>query len=111
MSITSDILRGHTDAIILSHLLGQDSYGYQINKEIMRKTEDRYELKEATLYSAFRRLEQSGYITAYWGDENVGARRRYYAITEKGKVAYDKCCREWDEAKEIIDRLLEKQGS
>ena len=27
MSITSDILRGHTEAIILAHLLDQDSYG------------------------------------------------------------------------------------
>lgn len=73
MSITSDILRGHTEAIILSHLLEQDSYGYQINKDIMKKTDNRYELKEATLYSAFRRLEQSGYIRTYWGDETVGA--------------------------------------
>ena len=60
MSITSDILRGHTEAIILAHLLEQDSYGYQINKDIMKKTDNRYELKEATLYSAFRRLEQAG---------------------------------------------------
>ena len=56
MSITSDILRGHTEAIILSSLLEQDSYGYQINKDIMKKTNNAYELKEATLYSAFRRL-------------------------------------------------------
>lgn len=49
VSITSDILRGHTETIILANLLNQDSYGYQINKEIMRKTDNRYELKEATL--------------------------------------------------------------
>ena len=62
MSITSDILRGHTEAIILANLLEQDSYGYQINKDIMKKTNNTYELKEATLYSAFRRLEQAGCI-------------------------------------------------
>lgn len=106
MSITSDILRGHTEAIILSHLLEQDSYGYQINKDIMKKTENRYELKEATLYSAFRRLEQAGCIRTYWGDGNVGARRRYYAITEQGRNAYQVYRQEWDEAKEIIDKLL-----
>ncbi len=106
MSITSDILRGHTEAIILSHLLEQDSYGYQINKDIMKKTENRYELKEATLYSAFRRLEQAGYIRTYWGDETTGARRRYYAITGSGRSAYQNYKREWEEAKEIIDQLL-----
>ncbi len=106
MSITSDILRGHTEAIILSHLLEHDSYGYQINKDIMKKTGNKYELKEATLYSAFRRLEQAGYLRTYWGDENVGARRRYYAITEKGREAYQSYKLEWEEAKATIDLLL-----
>lgn len=106
MSITSDILRGHTEAIILSHLLEHDSYGYQINKDIMHKTDGKYELKEATLYSAFRRLEQAGYINTYWGDENIGARRRYYTITEKGRAAYDSYKRDWEEAKLTIDKLL-----
>lgn len=106
MSITSDILRGHTEAIILAHLLEHDSYGYQINKDIMKKTDNRYELKEATLYSAFRRLEQMGYIRTYWGDETVGARRRYYAITEEGRTAYRVYRQDWEEAKLIIDQLL-----
>lgn len=107
MSITSDIIRGHTEAIILSHLLEQDSYGYQINKDIMKKTNHMYELKEATLYSAFRRLEQSGYIRTYWGDETVGARRRYYSITKEGRKAYEAYKKDWEEAKCMIDRLLE----
>lgn len=106
MSITSDILRGHTEAIILSQLLIADSYGYQINKEIMKRTDQKYELKEATLYTAFRRLEQSGYITTYWGDENTGARRKYYAINDKGKEAYQSYRSEWEEAKQMIDKLI-----
>lgn len=106
MSITSDILRGHTEAIILSHLLDHDSYGYQINKDIIKKTDGKYELKEATLYSAFRRLEQAGFINTYWGDENVGARRRYYAVTDKGREAYESYKRDWEEAKQVIDKLL-----
>lgn len=106
MSITSDIIRGHTEAIILAHLLEQDSYGYQINKDIMKKTNNMYELKEATLYSAFRRLEQSGYIRTYWGDETVGARRRYYSITEEGRRAYEAYKKEWEEARNTIEQLL-----
>ena len=105
MSITSDIIRGHTEAIILAHLLEQDSYGYQINKDIMKKTNNMYELKEATLYSAFRRLEQSGYIRTYWGDETVGARRRYYSITGEGRKAYETYKKDWEDAKNTIDRL------
>lgn len=106
MSITSDVIRGHTEPIILSHLIEKDSYGYQINKEIMDKTDNMYELKEATLYSAFRRLEQANLITSYWGDEEVGARRRYYAITDKGREAYQEYKADWENAKLIIDKLL-----
>jgi len=106
MSITSEILRGHTETIILANLLDHDSYGYQINKEIMIKTGNQYELKEATLYSAFRRLEQAGFISTYWGDENVGARRRYYSITDSGREAYKVNKNEWEISKEMIDKLL-----
>lgn len=106
MSMTSDMLRGHTETIILAHLLEQDSYGYQINKDIFEKTNGLYELKEATLYSAFRRLEQDGFILSYWGDEGSGARRRYYSITEEGRTAFEKQKREWGQTKIIIDKLL-----
>lgn len=106
MSITSDIIRGHTDTIILAHLCRGDSYGYQINKDIMKATNNQYELKEATLYSAFRRLEKSGYILSYWGNEEVGARRRYYSITDTGREIYINNKNEWENAKAIINSLV-----
>ena len=109
MSITGDLIRGHTDAIILANLMNGDSYGYQINKSILNKTNQQYELKEATLYTAFRRLEQLGYIVSYWGDENSGARRRYYAITPDGRSALSRMRDEWDEASGIITTLLHKE--
>ena len=107
MSITSDLIRGHTDTIILSHLLQGDTYGYQINKAIDQKTDHQYELKEATLYTAFRRLEQAGYIYSYWGDETTGARRRYYALTDSGLEKLLADCAAWQETKIIMDQLLE----
>ncbi|MDT8718358.1 helix-turn-helix transcriptional regulator [Clostridium sp. 19966] len=106
MSITSDIIRGHTETIILSILSEKDSYGYEINKFIQERTNNKYELKEATLYSAFRRLEQAYMITSYWGDETTGARRRYYSITALGRETLDKNRLDWQEAKEIIDNLI-----
>lgn len=106
MSITSDLIRGHTETIILAQLLVKDSYGYEINKSIQDKTDKQYELKEATLYSAFRRLEQAGFILSYWGDETTGARRRYYTITPLGRAAYESNKKDWENAKELIDKLI-----
>lgn len=107
MSITSDLIRGHTETIILSQLMKKDSYGYEINKQIQIRTNKQYELKEATLYSAFRRLEDGGYITSYWGDQDSGARRKYYNITELGKQYFLKNKSDWEEAKILIDKLIE----
>lgn len=106
MSITSDVIRGHTDTIILSRLIQSDSYGYEINKYIKTKTNNEYELKEATLYSTFRRLEEGGMIVSYWGNENKGARRRYYSITQKGKECYEIQKEDWKKTKELIDSLI-----
>ena len=106
MSITSDLIRGNTETIILSHLIEKDSYGYEINKSIKKKTNNEYELKEATLYTAFRRLEQGEMIISYWGDQTTGARRKYYKITAFGKKTLEKNKSDWEEAKMLIDSLI-----
>ena len=109
MSIASDLIRGHTDVIILAQLIKKDSYGYEINKVIHHKSKGMYELKEATLYTAFRRLEQAGCISSYWGDENTGARRRYYTITDWGTETFFRLVDEWNAAKVLIDLLIEEE--
>lgn len=106
MSIAGDLIRGHTDAIILARLMQSDSYGYEINKVISTLSNGRFELKEATLYTAFKRLEEQGYIASYWGSSGAGARRRYYTITPAGKEACHRLLQEWAETKEIMDKLL-----
>ena len=106
MPIASDALRGYTEAIILRRLMDKDSYGYEINKTIQEKTKGQYELKEATLYTAFRRLEQAGYILSYWGDEKTGARRRYYAIRKEGQAYYKQCLAQWSDTKALIEQLI-----
>lgn len=106
MSIASDMIRGHTDTIILAQLLREDSYGYKINRAIVEKTGGLFELKEATLYTAFRRLEQSGCITSYWGDENTGARRRYYSITPRGVDQYNRMVAQWEQSAGLLQRLI-----
>lgn len=106
MAVKADMLRGHTDTIILYHLLKQDNYGYEINKSILQNTGGAYELKEATLYTAFRRLEEAGYISSYWGDELSGARRRYYSITAGGRAYYAEMLDEWQTSVMIINKLI-----
>lgn len=106
MSISSDTLRGHTDTIILAQLARGDNYGYEINKNIERLTGGAYSLKEATLYTAFKRLEQGGLITSYWGGDGPGARRRYYSVTDAGRAQWERARREWEDTCALLNALI-----
>ena len=110
MALAADILRGYTDTIILRQLADGDSYGYQINKRVAELSQGAFEMKEATLYTAFRRLEGAGCIRSYWGDENSGARRRYYALTDVGRERLTQDCAVWQETRRLIDQLLEEKA-
>ncbi len=110
MANTSELLRGHTDAILLAQLSGGDSYGYRLGRAVAQATEGALELKEATLYTAFRRLEGAGLISSYWGEEATGgARRRYYAITEEGRAALAEDKAQWRQVRDMLDGLLGKE--
>ena len=104
--VTSDLLRGNTDTMILRLLTEADRYGYEIVKLIAERSQGEYELKEATMYSSVRRLEADGDIAWYWGDESQGGRRKYFRITEKGRATYAHNKTTWEYAKRVLDTLL-----
>lgn len=104
--LTSDLLRGHTDTIILKLLLTGDKYGYEIAKLVNEQSDHEYELNEATMYSSLKRLENDGNITSYWGDESQGGRRKYYKITASGKELYQLNKSNWEAAKTILANLV-----
>jgi PadR family transcriptional regulator PadR len=106
-SISSDIIRGHLDAIILRLIYEKDTYGYEISNEIANRTSNKFEIKEATLYAVFQRLVKKGLIESYLGDISFGSRRRYYHITAEGKEYLEEEIRTWQNAREIIDIFME----
>lgn len=108
MDLFGDALRGHTDAIILSILDEGDSYGYQINQTIFKRSEGRFVLTEATLYTAFKRLESAQYIVSYWVDTNLPVKRKYYAITELGKAHLAEKIHSFIESTNILEKFLKK---
>ena len=105
--IRSDIIRGHLDSIILRLIFEEDRYGYEISKEISSRTNNRFQIKEATLYAVFQRLEKNELIESYYGSISKGGKRKYYRITLLGKAFLKETAAEWKETKEIIDLFME----
>ena len=108
--ISSDIIRGYNDTIILYMLKQADSYGYEISKKIEVQTHGNYIIKETTLYSTFARLQKNEYITSYDGTETNGRKRTYYRITPKGLMYYQEKCNEWKLTKDVINRFIQEEN-
>ena len=107
--ISSDIIRGHLDAIILKLIIEKDRYGYEISKEIAKRTDNVFEIKEATLYAVFQRLEKNKYIVSYSGQITHGRTRKYYKVTALGKEYYLQKTLEWKNTKKIISLFMEEK--
>lgn len=104
--MNAEILRGFTDAIILNCLLENDSYGYKISRSIIEKTHNKMDIKDATIYLAFKRMEKDSLIESYWSDNANGARRKYYKITLDGKKYLNQKKKEWLGNRDILNTLL-----
>jgi PadR family transcriptional regulator, regulatory protein PadR len=110
IAFAADLLRGHTDAIVLEVLRRGDRYGFEIYKAIRDRAKG-YEIKEATLYATYRRLERDGLVEAYWGDETQGGRRKYYRITDAGRAVHRRNLDTWVATRGVIDAFLDVKSS
>ena len=94
MKISKELARGSTTMLVLNLLQYKNMYGYQIIKELSKKSENVFELKEGTLYPILHGLESKNLITSYW-DESTAKKRKYYAITKTGKKQLKDQKEEW----------------
>ena len=104
--LSSDVIRGYTDTIILSLLRNEPGYGYEVSRQISEITEQKYVMRETTLYSAFNRLESNGHLHSFYGTESNGKRRTYYEITPAGRTHLEEKIAEWELTKEIIEKII-----
>ena len=92
----AQLKRGLLEVCVLAALKSQDSYGYQIIKDISPHVE----ISESTLYPILKRLEGNGAVTVY-STEHSGRLRKYYRMTEAGKNRLLDFLSEWKEVTEI----------
>ena len=96
--------RGLLDVCVLAAIQSEDSYGYQIIKDIKPYVD----VSESTLYPILRRLEEGRLLTVRSVEHN-GRLRKYYHITETGKDRIEDFKRDWKEM-ESIYRFITKEG-
>ncbi len=105
--ISSDLIRGHIDTIILQSLSDSDKYAQQISDYVENKSNRQYIINQATLYSSLKRLVVLSYVEAYWQDADDGGRRKFFKLTEKGNNVLNDNLSSWSFSREIIDKLMD----
>jgi len=89
------------DVCVLAILSREDAYGYVLTQNV----KEILNVSESTLYPVLRRLQKEGYLTVY--DQPFdGRNRRYYQITDPGRIQLKELIKQWNEYKEKVDKIL-----
>jgi len=105
MKFSKELLKGSTATLILSVLEKEDMYGYKIVKEIDKRSEGAFALKEGTLYPVLHSLEEHEYVESYW-EIFENRNRKYYHITRKGLRVLKEKKIEWKEYSNSVNKVL-----
>ena len=107
MSLQNQIRKGSTETLILSLLAEEPMYGYQISQELHQRSGGYFEMKEGLLYPTLHRMAQEGLLTSEWRETGTARRRKYYAITDKGRRALREQTTEWRNFIQKLTQLLD----
>ena len=102
-----ELMKGSTDSLLLYLISQQAMYGYQIIKELERKSQGYFKFKEGTLYPALHRLEKAGLILGKWQVPPGGRQRRYYHITDKGLATLVEKKNQWQDFLAAMNLVLQ----
>lgn len=103
----SQMKKGVLDMLVLKLLEQQEKYGYQIINELKEKSNNRFSLKEGTLYPILYRLEDDAFVESKWSEaRGKKVPRKYYAITEKGKQKLKELEIMWREIYQGAEKIM-----
>ena len=106
--LSSDMLKGTLDMMILRTLATGDAHGHTIAKVIERTSEDVLEVEQGSLYPALHRLEYRGWIRAEWGASENNRRARFYSLTAAGRKQLDAELKNWERLTGAVNLVLQK---
>jgi PadR family transcriptional regulator PadR len=107
-SYVCQLLRGVVEPLLLFIIGELPIHGYELARELERRSEGYFNLTASTLYSALRRLESKGLVSSSW-QLVAKQRRRYYELTEKGRQILAEELAQWQKFLGATDRVIDSQ--
>ena len=109
MDYGGELLKGNTDFLLLSLINSQPTYGYQIVKEMEKRSSGYFHFREGTLYPALHRLEKRKLIKSKWQKLPNGQERRYYYITRRGQQELTKRLSTWQDFSTAVKSIIQPE--
>jgi transcriptional regulator len=106
-----DLLAGTLDMLVLRTLQGGAAHGLEIAQRIQRQSDDVLLVEQGSLYPALHRIEERGWIAAYWGTSDTHRRARFYRLTPKGRKHLLAETSRWDTLARAVGRVLGPLGA
>lgn len=106
-----ELMKGSSESLLLCLISQQPMYGYQIIKELEKKSQGYFKFKEGTLYPALHRLEKAGLIVGKWQMLPSGRHRRYYYITDKGYRLLAVKRSQWHDFLTAMNRIIQPSNA
>ena len=98
----TQLKKGVLEMCVLAVLEQKDCYGYELVSDISKTIA----VSEGTIYPLLRRLKNEEYVDTYLQESTDGPSRKYYRLTEKGRIASKELLNEWRAFNTNINQLL-----
>src|SRR5271154_733929 len=103
----TDSLQGSMDLLVLKLLSRRPRvHGYAIMTAIQAVSGEILRVEEGSLYPALHRMEEAGWIRAYWVTKDTGRRARLYELTAAGKKQLTAEESRWHAVTSAVNRVL-----
>jgi len=106
-----ELMKGNMDSLLLSLIGQQPMYGYQILRDLEKRSLGYFRFKEGTLYPALHRLEKSGLILSKWEMLPSGRQRRYYYLTDRGTRLLAEKKSQWLDFASAMNLIIQPEGA
>ena len=105
--MNTQLRKGVIELCILALIAQKDMYGY----DIVRAMEKYTDINEGTVYPILRRLTKDGYFATYLVESDSGPARKYYTMTDRGRIYLKKNILDWEEIMLLVKSILKGEGN
>jgi PadR family transcriptional regulator len=99
--------RGTLQYCVLALLSKRERYGFDLVRELAEV--DGMVTSEGTIYPLLSRLRRDGLVESFWQESSAGPPRRYYRLTESGRIALEGFREEWSRFRDAVDHFVARR--